>query len=44
MSKKLNWASDKPQINSTLEGDLIVGKFGPKETPSYIEVSKLRGS
>ena len=43
MSKELNWASDKPQINSTLEGDLIVGKFGPKEIPSYIEVSKLRG-
>lgn len=43
MTKQLNWKDNKPQASSILSGDLIVGKFGPKKVPSYIQRSKLRG-
>lgn len=43
MSKPINWASNKPQINSTEPTDLIAGKFGKNQTSGYIKVEDLRG-
>jgi hypothetical protein len=43
MSKPINWATNKPKVNSTEPTDLIAGKFGSKRVPGYIKAEDLRG-